>query len=214
MSDHAMTEVEMRSPPTLQEIDALAADSISGEGEYSRAIGRCLAEQSACEGSALGLYNLSVVFAFGEGARRDDALAIKLERLAAERMQPDAITALGFRYLNGIGVRKNVKKGIQYYRRSAALGDSSGMFSVGQHYFYCRKYAKAFRFLSQGAEMGHKRCLYLIGRIHLHGLGKSKDLAAAAASLTAARELGSLEAKRLLESQAYSKITNSKSPQQ
>ena len=212
MSAHAMTEVEMRSPPTLQEIDNLAAESISGNGEYSREVGRCLSEQSAGEGSVVGLYNLSVVFAFGMGARRNEALAVKLERLAAERGDVDAIVALGFRYLNGFGVKQNIEKGMRYYRQSAALGDSSGIFSVGQYHFDRREYDKAFHFLSAGADMGHKRCLYLIGRIHLFGLGRPQDPVAATLALTAAKERGSVAAKRLLESKAYLKKMSKRSP--
>src|SRR5208283_3506668 len=61
----------------------------------------------------------------------NDAEAFRLNCMAAENGMHDAVLAMGWFYLNGVGVEADEEEAIQWYRRSARQGEPRAMFSLG-----------------------------------------------------------------------------------
>lgn len=165
-----------------------------------------LYEQAAGMGSLVGLYNLSCCYAFGFGCRRDVQAAIALEREAARRGQADAINALAYRYMNGLGVRRDERRSIALHRTAASLGSLSSSFSLGQYYLQ-KDEDKAFEFFEQGAQGGHRRCLYYCGRMLLEGRGCAASPARGKKMIKDAAARGSWQARRLMQSKLWRRLT-------
>ena len=80
--------------------------------------------ENADLGNADAQYHLAVMYEKGEnGVEQNDNLAAKYFKLAANQDFGPAQLTLGFFYCNGIGVSKNYKEAIKWYRKSAQKGD-------------------------------------------------------------------------------------------
>jgi TPR repeat protein len=63
------------------------------------------------------LYNQSLDYLKGKGVPRDETKAYALNAEAAEFGDRDAVLAMGWFYLNGIGVEQDFDKAEYWYRR-------------------------------------------------------------------------------------------------
>jgi uncharacterized protein len=144
-------------------------------------------------------YNLSLQHLDGNGVPKDEARAFELNAEAAKSGYHDAVLAMGWFYLNGVGVESNREFAEHWYRKSARQGETKAMFSLGQMAYRQRAFEDAFVWFSRAAEKGHARSMYWLGKLHWHGNGvPSADKSHAMAFFQKATRENQVEAKRLL----------------
>ena len=117
------------------------------------------------------LYCRSCDYLFGRGVTADDHRAFSLNAEAADGGHGDAVLAMGWFYLNGVGVERSVERARKWYRDSARRGDIRAMFSLGQIACAERDYSDALTWFRRASDAGHHRSLYFIGRLYWRGHG-------------------------------------------
>src|SRR5882724_7934285 len=144
------------------------------------------------------LYNRSLAFLDGQGIKQDQVAAFTLNAEAAERGHHDAVLAMGWFYLNGVGVEKDREKSWYWYRKSARQGDPRAMFSLG--YLCCIEgdYIEANKWFSRAIDAGHKRSLYWLAKSLWKGRGIEQDAKRARSLIEQAAKANVVEAKRAL----------------
>jgi TPR repeat protein len=121
------------------------------------------------------LYNESLDYLDGKGVAQDEARAFALNAEAANGGHADAVLAMGWFYLNGVGVECDVERARKWYRDSARSGDTRAMFSLGQIAYDDRDFSEALVWFRRAADAGHDRSLYFIGRLYWRGHGVEQD---------------------------------------
>jgi uncharacterized protein len=144
------------------------------------------------------LYNRSLDFLNGRGEMKDPSEAFRLNSKAAERGFHDAVLAMGWYYLNGIGVPQDLDLARYWYTKSARSGEPKAMFSLGQMAYSAREWEAALRWFAKAADKGHARSLFWIGKLRWRGNGIDKDRREAMALFQRAADAKVLEAKRAL----------------
>ena len=88
--------------------------------------------KAAEEGCDMAQYGLSLLYKDGEeGFEPNDAKALEWLRKAAAQQNPEALVALGRRYIKGDGVVQSDKKGADCWSAAAKLGYSEAQFYLG-----------------------------------------------------------------------------------
>ena len=128
---------------------------------------------------AIALYNSSLDYAGFGGRKRDDGIAFELNERAAELGHADAILSMGWFYLNGYGVARDLRMAQHWYRRSARRGNPSAMFSLGYIAYIMGGYSEARRWFERASKHGHQRSLYWLGKLAWrgHGIAHSRSVA-------------------------------------
>jgi TPR repeat protein len=157
------------------------------------------------------LYNRSLEYLDSKGVPKDAGRAFELNSQSAELGFHDAVLAMGWFYLNGLGVEEDVAKAEAWYRRSARQGDPRAMFSLGQMAYVARDYSEARRWLERAQNKGHHRSTYWLGKLYWRGHGVSKDQAEAMRLFQQAAQMRNPEAKRVLKVLARSKCRRTSS---
>ena len=116
----------------------------------------------------------------------DDELfekAVELYQKAADMGSIDAMGSLGWCYLTGNGVDKDVKKALEYSFEAAEQGNSIGQNCLGLMYEHGegvkKNVVKAAELFRLAAEQGHRVAQYHLGRMYEDGTGVAQDLAQA-----------------------------------
>jgi len=105
----------------------------------------------------------------------DEAEAFRLNLLAAQQGMHDAVLAMGWFYLNGVGVETDEDAAIQWYTKSARQGDKRAMFSLEQIAYVQRDYSVALLWFKRAADKGHDRSFFCIGKLYWRGHGVEQD---------------------------------------
>jgi hypothetical protein len=121
------------------------------------------------------IYNRSLGSLHGEGTPEDARKAFLLNLQAAESGMHDAVLAMGWFYLNGVGVERDDEQAQSWYRKSARQGEPMAMFSLGQMAFEQKDYAEAMVWFRRAADKGHSRSLFWIGKLLWRGAGVPLD---------------------------------------
>jgi uncharacterized protein len=145
---------------------------------------------------AVYLYNRSLELLDGRGVAKDPAEAFRLNADAAGHGYGDAVLAMGWFYLNGVGVARDLDRARQWYKRSARQGDTRAMFSLGQMAYDARDFAEALRWFERGVDKGHSRSLFWLGKLYWHGRGVPRDKKRASALFAEAARKKVPEARR------------------
>lgn len=127
----------------------------------------------------------------------DEAEAFRLNYIAAQEGMHDAVLAMGWFCLNGVGVKADEQAAVHWYKRAARQGDPKAMYSLGEIAYRGGDYAEALTWFKRAAAKGHQRSNFWIGKMYWRGLGVAQDrklakdyLAHAAASkIDAARRI-------------------------
>ncbi len=125
--------------------------------------------------SAGGHYNQSIDYFLGNGVPKDNARAFELNAEAAHSGHADAVLAMGWYYLNGEGVERNIELAKKWYRKSARHGDPRAMFSLGEIAYMERDFPDSLSWFERAADDGHARSIYWIGKHHWRGHGVRED---------------------------------------
>jgi TPR repeat protein len=121
------------------------------------------------------LYNRSLESLKGEHAPEDPQKSFLLNAEAAKSGMRDAVLAMGWFYLNGVGVQQDEEQAQGWYRKSARQGDPRAMFSLGQMAYDCGDHADALVWFRRVADKGHARSSFWIGKLFWRGHGVPVD---------------------------------------
>lgn len=83
----------------------------------------------------------------------------------------DAVLAMGWFYLNGVGVQADIEQARRWYRKSARQGDAKAMFSLGQMAYDEQDYGDAVIWFKRAVENGHAVSLFWLGKLYWRGDG-------------------------------------------
>jgi hypothetical protein len=120
-------------------------------------------------------YHESLNYLEGKGVPQDSAKSFALNAQAAHEGYREAVLAMGWYYLGGVGVAQDYEKAKKWYRKSARHGEPKAMFSLGRIAYVEQDYPESLLWFSRGAEAGHVRSLYWIGRHHWYGQSVPQD---------------------------------------
>lgn len=99
--------------------------------------------------------------------------------LKDEPENPDALLQMAGYYANGLGVTKNYKQALKYYRMAADTGSAEGLFYVGfmhQEGNGCKQdYGIARKCYTKAAAMNYPRAFFQLGICSELGLGENQD---------------------------------------
>ena len=124
--------------------------------------------------------------------------AFEYATIAAEDDEKDGYSVLGFLYLNGKGVEKNIELALENYKMAAALGDEGAMNQIGFIFMgndvVDANPDQSFYWFSEAAKKGHDVGLYNVGYCYQNGFGVGKDEEKAAEYFKQAADLGYADA--------------------
>lgn len=183
--------------PAAQFLFAQAKVTGEDTSPYMRKRGLIWLEKSAQQKFPPALYMLGILYIGGNRVPRNNDKGMSLIREAAKGGNISAIKylaedepqfvipilykldaennanaqgILGQMYCTGIGVDKDTSKGIEYWEKSAANGDSDAMFNLGMCYeqgFHgiTKNIDKAVYWFEKGSESGDAACMANLGNI-------------------------------------------------
>jgi uncharacterized protein len=121
----------------------------------------------------------------GEAAynHKNYAEAMDWFRKAAELGNADAMSYIGYLYLNALGIPADYAEAMRWYLKSADLGDATAMYQIGYVYENAQgvptNYAEAMRWYRKSADLGYASAMYLVGYFYHNALGVPADYAEA-----------------------------------
>jgi hypothetical protein len=125
-------------------------------------------------------------YGLGEIAYSNDDYAKALNYLtkfASEGSEPlylaSAMNELGYIYQHGYSVSRDGAKAVEWYTKSANLGNEYAMYNLGYIYMYgdgvAQDYAKAMEWYIKSANLGYSRAMNSIGYMYKNGQGVAQD---------------------------------------
>jgi TPR repeat protein len=133
----------------------------------------------------------------------NDAEAFRLNCIAAEDGMHDAVLAMGWFYLNGVGVEADEDEAIRWYRRSARQGEPHAMFSLGYIAYFRKDYSEALKWFERALSKNHHRSSFWIGKIYWRGQGVDRDRKRAQSYFAQASQKKVEEAQRAVRFLAF-----------
>jgi hypothetical protein len=120
-------------------------------------------------------YNKSFNFFHGKNVPQNLEESFALTSKAAKGGLRDAVLSMGWHYLGGVGVERNLEKAKKWYRKSARHGEPKAMFSLGRIALIEQDFNDSLAWFNRAISAGHMRSLYYIGSQHWHGRGVPQD---------------------------------------
>lgn len=121
------------------------------------------------------LYQSSLDTLLGRGVAKDERRSFSLNAEAADDGHGEAILAMGWFYLNGVGVDRDIELARKWYLKSARHGEPKAMFSLGQIACDNADFSEALKWFTRASELGHARSLYWIGKLQWRGQAVPQD---------------------------------------
>ncbi|MFB3151542.1 MAG: cell division protein FtsZ [Alphaproteobacteria bacterium] len=117
---------------------------------------------------------------YGQGVRKNLALALRSYRKAADLGHAAAQNRLGRMYETGEGVETNYNEAVKWQRRAAEQGHVNAMNDLGymyrQGWGVTQSYSEALRWFRKAAEKYDSYAEYNMGQMYENGWGVEKDL--------------------------------------
>ena len=129
-----LCETAIREDPSEGDAWAFLARAFTKANRHSEALEAT--EKSVELGSVVGLWQLGVLYEFGEGVEKDLEQAAMWYRKAAEQGHAVAQSNLGRLYEYGEGVEKDLEQATLWYRKSADQGNARAQNNLGVLYDY------------------------------------------------------------------------------
>jgi TPR repeat protein len=148
----------------------------------------------------INAYNCSLDLLQGNNALQDFKKSFLLNAQAANHGYHDAVLAMGWYFLRGIGVEGDSEKAKKWYRKSARQGEPMAMFSLGQIAHIEKDFDESFTWFKRAEKAGHARSGYYIGRQYWNGQGVEQNRKEAMRLFQAAAGQKVTEAVRLVKS--------------
>ena len=147
--------------------------------------------------------NLGTIFSRRDTGFFDDSEAVRCFRKAAELGCEVGMYNYANRLLDGVGVRKNVKRAIKLFEASAEQEYCISMTKLGDLYYTGKSveldYAEALRWYSEAASHEFANGYFGLGLIYGQGLGVAKDLELAKSHFEKAVDADESHASRLAD---------------
>jgi len=119
----------------------------------------------------LSLSNDSMVLLQQKLVPRDRPEAVRWFMKAAGQNNFHAYYYLGYCYLFGEGVAKNVTQAIKYLELAAEKGHIKAQYTLGDYYKSIKEWEKSAKFFRLAAEQEHVRSQYELAELYAAGLG-------------------------------------------
>lgn len=145
------------------------------------------------------LYNRSLDYLKGSNAPKDSEKSFALNAQVAQAGFRDAILAMGWYYMGGVGVPRNYELAKKWYRKSARYGEPKAMFSLGRIFYIEQDYAESLIWFRRAAKAGHARSLYWIGKQYWYGQSVLRDRKEAMRHFHLAANKKVIAARRILK---------------
>ena len=117
---------------------------------------------------------------YGQGVRKNLALALRSYRKAADLGHAAAQNRLGWMYEKGEGVEADYSEAVKWYQRAAEQGHVNAMNDLGymyrQGWGVTQSYSEALRWFRKAAEKYDSYAEYNMGQMYENGWGVEKDL--------------------------------------
>ena len=117
---------------------------------------------------------------YGQGVRKNLALALRAYRKAAEQGHAAAQNRLGWMYEKGEGTEADYAEAVTWYQRAAEQGHINAMNDLGymhrQGWGVPQSYSEAIRWFRDAAEKYDSYSEYNMGQMYENGWGVEKDL--------------------------------------
>ncbi len=149
------------------------------------------------------LYNQSLACLEGKGVPKDESRSFIMCAEAAAAGHADATLAMGWHYLNGVGVQEDLQLAEQWYKKSSRKGEARAMFSLGQMAYARRDFDEASTWFERGLANGHARSGCWLAKVLWRRAESARDRQKAIGLLNRSASLKVREAGRLLR--AYEK---------
>ena len=155
--------------------------------------------KAAEQGDVQAQYDLAVMYAKGQGMKKDDAEAVKWYRKAAEQGHADAQYHLGNAYAHGRGVAKDESEAVKWFRKAAEQGHAEAQCNFAEAYLFGsvipQNYAEAVKWYRKAAEQGVADAQYNLGVSYAKGNGVTQDVFEAVRWYRKAAEKGHTDAQ-------------------
>jgi TPR repeat protein len=139
----------------------------------------------------------------GDPTAGDPKRSFELNAAAAANGHREAVLAMGWYYLGGVGVPRDVELAKQWYRKSAQQKDARAMFSLGQLACVQGRPDEALPWFQRASSEGHARSFYCMARLYWRGQGVRPNLRMAELLLQQAAARKDPAAQRVLRLLAW-----------
>jgi hypothetical protein len=145
--------------------------------------------------------NPNVDLVYGAFQRGNYKTTLELALPRAQAGDPKAMTMLGEIYSNGFGVKRDVAKAADWYKRASDAGDREAMFALAMIRLSGRgspDKQDAVRLLASAAKLGEPKAAYNLALLYLDGQTLPQDIKRSAELLRQAADAGNPEAQYAL----------------
>ena len=134
--------------------------------------------------------------------KEDYSTALECYNNASESEEPlfaaMAMNQIGYLYECGFGVEQDYAAAMEWYEKSADLGNSTAIYNIGYLYYYGfgveQDYAVAMEWFKKSADLGYSDAMSHIGTLYDCGYGVEQDYEAAMEWYEKAADLGNSDA--------------------
>lgn len=123
-------------------------------------------KMSAEQDNPSAMYNLSKMY-----ENKDPQIAAEYMKQAAELGLPEAEVSYGLMLQNGIGVPKNTREALKYYKSAAKKGNSDGQYNLGLLLSLSLQFDYAARMFKKASDQGHELAALNLASLYQKGLG-------------------------------------------
>ncbi|KAL4230009.1 hypothetical protein ACF0H5_010397 [Mactra antiquata] len=148
-------------------------------------------EESSQLGHAKSHFNLAVCYETGTGVKKDLKEAVRLYKLAAEDLHPQAMYNLGILYMDGTQhTPKHLNKGLELVTLAADFGLSEAQCYLGIYYTNEENEdsKKAVHYLTLSANHKNTEAEYSLALCYQHGYGVEENMCKAASLFSKAAD--------------------------
>ncbi|MBQ7158139.1 MAG: sel1 repeat family protein [Treponema sp.] len=136
------------------------------------------AQKAANAGNSDAMADLGIHYLTIEN---DWKTAKKYLDMSIKQQNPRGFYMYGYCYSNAVGVKKDIKKGIDNYQRASSLGYTMADYQLGEIYYIGtdvpQDEAKAFTYFLKAAESGDAEAQAQVGYMYEKGVGVTADRA-------------------------------------
>ncbi len=139
--------------------------------------------KALAQGHPWGLYRTGTMTLQGLEVAKNEAEAVRLYgkalQTAVGRTRRMCLNDLGYCYDNGLGVKRDVKDALRYFREAAEVGDVLAQYNIGwisSKYPEFRNEKEALKWYLAAAVGGYVKAQFEVGEIYFSGIGVKRDL--------------------------------------
>ncbi|KAF0519612.1 calmodulin-dependent protein kinase [Gigaspora margarita] len=133
---------------------------------------------------------LGLLFSWHIGTKESNVVAFDLFLNAAKRGDTIAQYFAGRCYEDGWNTTKNMKEAIEWYTKAANSRCAAAEYKLGDYYYKCDDYSKAFELFKSSAEKGNVMAIHELGLCYQKGYGTDVDTDKGFKLLKQAAEIG------------------------